>query len=496
MSAVLTCESLGKQFGLVTAVSAADLSIQPGRVHGVIGKNGAGKSVLMNMIAGVMAPSFGQITIGTTPIDNSRWSPRSAHKFGVALIPQEPAKFPFLTVEDFLFLGRPERYRLRFGSKRARTKAISDIDEKLQLEVHPSDKMVMLPIEVQQMLAFGKAVYLEDAKIVLLDEITSSLSSERRVALLRQLRVMVDERSFVLISHRINEVLTACDVVTVMRDGESVRTLEIANTTAEELAGEIVGNAIEGAADVGVLRHLGEEVVTISDSVSSLITLRKGELVGLAGLEGSGKNQVMDTVGGLIRRGPYKAELAGSGRRIRSSRSATKSGIAYLPKKREEYATFPSMTVLENMVLPVASKVTKVPGLWLQSRLRIAANPLMEKLRVSPPNLLAQITSLSGGNRQKVMIARLELMDPKCYVLSEPTRGVDIGTKPQILATIRDRLAKKAAVLMTSEAEEELIDYCDRIVIFSEGKVQTEIKRGDEAFTVDGLYRLAQGVTV
>jgi ABC-type sugar transport system ATPase subunit len=495
MSTILTCEGLGKKFGAVVAVSEADLELRSGRVHGVIGKNGAGKSVLMNMISGVMAPSFGALTIGSTVVDNAKWTPRNAQQFGVSLIPQEPPKFPFLTVEDYLFLGNRKAYRFGSGGQGFRTRKIAEIDEKLQLSVHRNDQMVTLPIEVQQMLAFGKAVYLENSSIILLDEITASLSSARRDALLTQIREMSDSRTFVLISHRIGEVMAACDDVTVMRDGKSVRMLEVAHTTDSELAAEIVGEAGQQPGATPLEREIGDEVLTIRSATEELVSVRRGEVVGLAGLEGSGKDEAMETAAGLLRRGPYTAHLAGSGKKISSSRHAAKSGVAYLPKKREEFGIIPSMTVLENMVLPVAIKIVRPKGMWVTSVLRKVALPLIDRLQVNPPRIDAQITSLSGGNRQKVMIGRLELMDPVCYILSEPTRGVDIGTKPQILAAIRDRLSRKSGVLMTSEAEEELIDYCDRIVVFSEGKKMTEIRRGEDSFTLDGLYRLAQGVS-
>jgi len=153
------------------------------------------------------------------------------------------------------------------------------------------------------------------------------------------------------------------------------------------------------------------------------------------------------------------------------------------------------MSVLENMVLPIARTVSSPRGLWLNRQLRPLVNPLIDSLNISPPQPSALITSLSGGNRQKVMIGRLRLMKPDVYLLAEPTRGVDIGTKPLILETIRGVLAEKAGVVMTSESEEELVDYCDRIVVFVRGRVVKVLARGDREFTVDGIYRLSQGVT-
>ena len=495
MDYLVKTEGLRKQFGQVPAVERADIELRAGRVHGVIGKNGAGKSVLMNMISGVTSPSGGRLLVGASTIENDKWDPRAAQDAGIALIPQEPPRLPFLTVEDYLFLGDRSSYRLGTINGSYRSRKLREIDEALGLRVHRNDQMVSLPIEVQQMLAFGKAVYLEQARVILLDEITASLSKVRREALLRELRDLGNERAFVLISHRISEVMSTCDVVTVMRDGESVKTIETAETSEAGLAQEIVGSQVLDTESVHSERQAGEELLAIRSAEKSLFSVRRSEVVGLAGLDGSGKEEAIEAAAGLKRRNSMNAFLPGRGNAlVRSSRHAAASGVAYLPKKREEFATVQGMTVLENMVLPVAGRHSRPRGLWMHSVLRPLVDPLIESLHVHPARPDAQITSLSGGNRQKVMIGRLRLMEPNVYVLSEPTRGVDIGTKPLILETIRGELAEKSGVLMTSEAEEELVDYCDRIVVFYQGEIVKEVHRGDPDFSVDGIYRLSQGV--
>jgi ABC-type branched-subunit amino acid transport system ATPase component len=288
--------------------------------------------------------------------------------------------------------------------------------------------------------------------------------------------------------------MSTCDVVTVMRDGESVKTLDVTKTSANALAREIVGDQQIETSSVFSKRVAGETLLSVSDSNSIVLTVRRQEVVGLAGLDGSGKDDVIEVAAGVSSLSNLTASLT-SGSRIRSSRQAAASGVAYLPKKREEFATIQGMSVLENMVLPIARTVSSPRGLWLNRQLRPLVNPLIDSLNVSPPQPSALITSLSGGNRQKVMIGRLRLMKPDVYLLAEPTRGVDIGTKPLILETIRGVLAAKAGVVMTSESEEELVDYCDRIVVFFRGRVVKVLARGDREFTVDEIYRLSQGVT-
>jgi len=494
MDVLVTAEALRKQFGLNVVVEKANIELRSGRIHGVIGKNGAGKSVLMNMIAGVFSPNGGALTVRGSAVDNDRWDSRTATAAGIALIPQEPPRFPFLTVEDYLFLGNRKSYNFGLVNRRYRSAKIREIDEALGLAVHRNDQMVNLPIEVQQMLAFGKAVYLDEASVILLDEITASLSTVRRDALLQELTKLQKDRAIVLITHRINEVMSTCDVVTVMRDGESVKTLDVTKTSANALAREIVGDQQIDTSSVFSKRVAGETLLSVSDSNSIVLTVHRQEVVGLAGLDGSGKDDVIEVAAGVSSLSNLTASLT-SGSRIRSSRQAAASGVAYLPKKREEFATIQGMSVLENMVLPIARTVSSPRGLWLNRQLRPLVNPLIDSLNVSPPQPSALITSLSGGNRQKVMIGRLRLMKPDVYLLAEPTRGVDIGTKPLILETIRGVLAAKAGVVMTSESEEELVDYCDRIVVFFRGRVVKVLARGDREFTVDEIYRLSQGVT-
>jgi ABC-type sugar transport system ATPase subunit len=491
---------LQKEFAGRYAVEDATFDVEYGSIHGVIGKNGAGKSVLMNMIAGTLEPSGGELSVGGQHVaDHKRWSARAAQKLGVALIPQEPPSLPYLTVEDYLFLG--DRTASSYGvlNLRAMRAKVAEIDERLNLQVAPTDAMVSLPIEVQQLLAFGKAIFLEKARVVLLDEITASLSGARREGLLRQLRELAVDRSFTLITHHIGEVIAACDRVTVMRDGVSVDTLDVADATPHILASKIVGEMGVTRTDGGGARDLGREVIELR-GLTSLpafegvsLAVHEHEVVGIAGVEGSGKDELLGSLAGL-RRATGEVRMNGSHRAIRSPRAATRAGIAYLPKKREEYATIHNLSVLENLLLPVAGRFAGPLGLLRESRLRRTAATAVEQMDVKPRRTEAIINTLSGGNRQKVMIGRLRQMTPRLYLLNEPTRGVDIATKPELLRVIRSELTAGSGVIMTSESEEELVDTCDRVLIFVRGRIVREIARDDPAFNVGEIYRTSQGV--
>lgn len=301
------------EFSGVKAVADATFEVKEGTVHGVIGKNGAGKPVLMNMIAGVLAPTGGALTLAGSPLDIKRWSPREATDCGIALIPQEPPELPFLTVQNFLFMGDHKTMKAGFVQHKVMRQKIADMDERLALRVKPSYQMAALPIEGQQLLAFGKAVFLNDARVVLLDEITASLSGERCEALLNQLRELRHGRSFTMISHRISEIMSACDAVTVMRDGVSVETVWAESTGPQQLAAAIVtvGNADTHVHVLPEPRLRGKPVLRLTGVSSPRsfdkidLVVHQHEVLSLAGVEGSGKDELLESRSGL--RPPEKA---------------------------------------------------------------------------------------------------------------------------------------------------------------------------------------------
>lgn len=486
---------LSKEFGGRLVVSDAAVTVEVGTIHGVIGKNGAGKSVLMSMVAGTMSASSGEIQYGPEVVPAERTGGRVAHAHGVRLISQEPPVLPYLRVVDYLFLGAKGASRAGCITGSVERAAVAEIDERLRLGVRPNDAMIDLPIEVQQLLAFGKAVMLEHAPIVLLDEITASLSGPRRAALLTSLRELSASRSFTLISHRVAEIMDVCDTVTVMRDGIAEPERRVADVTEAELAALIVGEVdmtVEAAREARTRNHdLALEYRAAVDG-PVVLSVARGEVLGLAGIEGSGKDELLESIAGLRDVGGI-AGIGGKSGRVRTPRAATKRGVAYLPKKREEYATIHGMTVLENMVLPAARMLDR-SGLWRSSVLQGIARDRIHALDIRPARDDVDIDSLSGGNRQKVMIGRLQLLKPAVYLLNEPTRGIDIATKPKLLAIVRNDLAADAAVVMTSEAEEELVECCDRVVVFWKGSIVAELHRGEPAFTVDSIFRLSQGM--
>ena len=497
-------ESVSRRFPGVLAVNAVDLAVRQGEIHGLIGKNGAGKSVLVSMVAGLLPPSQGQITTSHGALTANQSSPAWAKSLGIALVSQEPRFATDLSVADNLFMGRHPTRKMNFLAPAETRRRAAAVIEKLDLRARPDDRMGDLPLETQQLMAFGRAVFIDNAAIVLLDEITASLTSERKESLLRLLKTLVAERpalSFTMISHHVSEVMGFTDRVSVMRDGSRVATLETAQTSAKALADWIVGDVVRteihhtanpNAAAPPVLEVRG---LRAGRSLTTLdLTLRRGEVLGFAGLEGSGKDAAIEALYGLIPDHGGTVLVEGAEVRLTSPKSAQALGISFLPKHREAQAVIQNRSVLENAVIAGLSSLTTPFGFVKRQKCENAARDIVTKLKVKTPGLHVEIDGLSGGNKQKIMLGRLSLTAPQLVLLNEPTRGVDISAKPDILKMIREELSRDAGVIMISESEEELVEICDRVLVFLKGKVAREFVRGSAGFDVDTIYKTIQGV--
>ena len=498
--------ALTKQFPGVTAVSNVSLTVRRGEVHGIIGRNGAGKSVLVSLISGALKATSGEIAINGREVDLSTYNPVKAHELGVSLIPQEPKFAARLSISDNLFMGRPIDRGFGFINKSAMRDTARRVASEVGLVIDPDAPMARLPIESQQLLAFGKAQFIDEAQVILLDEITASLSRERKQMLLSLLRRLVEsspDRSYTLISHHVNEIREFCDRVTVMRDSIAVATLDVARTSAAELADWIVGDVpvtqLKGA---DVPRTAGEKAPIIAvnglskencfSSVS--FSVAPGEVIGFAGLDGSGKEEAAEALFGIV--APDSGMISADGRpvTISSPDAAMRLGIALLPKHREKQAVIQGRSIADNTLISSYKRFSNALGLIDKKRSNAVTRDKINEFRVKALGPQAGMSGLSGGNKQKVLIGRLTLSAPRLFILNEPTRGVDLATKPEILNAIRAELARASGVIMLSESEDELIAVCDRILVFFRGRVVDVLTRGEANFTVSALYKSIQGV--
>lgn len=496
---------LTKRFPGVVAVSDVNLTVRRGEVHGIIGRNGAGKSVLMSLISGLARPTSGAIAVNGHAVDITSYNPIKAHGLGVSLVPQEPKFASRLSIADNLFMGRPIDRGLGFINAAAMREKAKAVAAEVGLALDPDEPMARLPIESQQLLAFGKAQFIDEAQAILLDEITASLSRERKhmlLALLRRLVKAAPERSYTLISHHVSEIMEFCDRVTVMRDSKAVATLDVARTTAAELANWIVGDIpVTRLSDYSAVSpKTSAPFISVKDLVRTpgltgvSFDLAKGEIVGFAGLDGSGKEETIEALFGI--RQPDSGSIAIDGEvvDITSPALAIRHGIGFLPKHRERQAVIPGRSIIENTLISSYRSISNGLGLIDERRAEAIAREKMQEFKVKAAGPFSAMTELSGGNKQKVLIGRLTLSSPRLFILNEPTRGVDLATKPEILRAIREELAFSSGVIMLSESEDELIAVCDRILVFFRGQIVNMLTRGSEAFNVATLYKAIQGV--
>jgi ABC-type sugar transport system ATPase subunit len=486
------------------------LDVKKGEIHGIIGKNGAGKSVLMTLVAGISKATSGTMAVYGKQINMDSLNPAKALELGIVLIPQEPLIVPNLSVLDNLFLGKEYKTPLRLLDQNAMRQKTLEIAEKLSVNVSPQTKMGDLLIEEQQLMTFAKTLFINKAKIMLLDEITASLPKERKYSLLQLLRESIKknpELSYTLITHHINEIIEFCDRVTVLRDGKIITTLNTSETNTSELSDYIIGENVSS-----ISKNKNSEFISIKnyDQTSALLETRnlqlknsfegvniklfKGQVIGLAGLDGSGKHELLEALSGLTKPDSGEILVEESIKVFNKPYQALKNGIAYLPKKREKQAIIHNRSVAENTLLSIYDKLCNKLG-WINFKKAI---DIVEKsikfFNVKTPSHRTNIDNLSGGNRQKVVMNRIYNTDSKIFLLNEPTRGVDLAVKPEILSVIRNELTKAGGVIFTSESEDELIETSDNILVFFKGKIFKEFQLGEENFVFPEVYKALQGV--
>ena len=357
-------------------------------------------------------------------------------------------------------------------------------------------------------MTFAKTLFINKAKIMLLDEITASLPKERKYRLLQLLRESIKknpELSFSLITHHINEIIEFCDRVTVLRDGKVITTLNTSETNTSELSDLIIGENVSSInkkskfiSNKNYDRNsviLETRNLQLKNSFEGVdIKLFKGQVIGLAGLDGSGKHELLEALSGLTKPDSGEILVEESIKVFNKPYQALKNGIAYLPKKRKKQAIIHNRSVAENTLLSIYDKLCNKLG-WINFKKAI---DIVEKsikfFNVKTSSHRTNIDNLSGGNRQKVVMSRIYNTDSKIFVLNEPTRGVDLAAKPEILSVIRNELTKAGGVIFTSESEEELIETSDKILVFFKGKICKEFQRGEENFVFPEVYKALQGV--
>lgn len=493
----LVLRDVAKSFGAVAALRSGSLVVHPGSIHALVGENGAGKSTLVKIVAGVHRRDRGEFLLDGEPADFS--STAESKAAGVAVIYQEPTLFPDLSVTENIFMGRQplgRGRRIDRGAMHAEAQALFD---RLGVGIDPRRPAEGLSIADQQVIEIAKAISL-DAKLLIMDEPTAALSGvevERLFGIARDLR---DEgRALVFISHRFDEVFALCDTVTVMRDGEYVATHPIAETTPDQIVSEMVGREVSDLfpkvpADVGdvVLQVEGLTSTGLFHDVS--FEVRAGEIVGLAGLVGAGRSEIARAVFGVDAYDSGSVRMRGKPVPKHDPRAAIRAGMAFVPEDRRQQGLVTEASVARNIAGVIRSGLSRF-GLLTHSAENRAAAPWASRLAVKTAAMDLDAQTMSGGNQQKVVIAKWLATDPQLLIIDEPTRGIDVGTKAEVHRLLSELAGRGMAVLMISSELPEVLGMADRVLVVCEGRITADLPREDATpeLVVSAATRRSEG---
>ena len=475
---LLQMTDICKSFPGVKALDHVSLTVRRGTVHALMGENGAGKSTLMKCLFGIYRKDQGSILLEGEEIDFK--SSKEALEHGVAMVHQELNQALKRNVMDNLWLGRYPKSGIAV-SERKMYKETKKVFEELEIDVDPHQTMSTLPVSKRQMVEIAKAVSY-NSKVIVFDEPTSSLTEEEVEHLFRIINMLRDRGcGIIYISHKMAEILRISDDVTIMRDGQWVDTRPAAEldmpTIIKLMVGRELGNQFPPKTN-----HPGEvalEVENLSGQYSSLrdvsFTARKGEILGLAGLDGSGRTEVLENIFGVATRHSGTIRLNGKTVKNKSSRQSIKAGFALLTEERRATGIFGIRNIRDNTVISSLPKHLMAHICLNEKSMRKDTQWSIDAMRIKTPSQETKIRSLSGGNQQKVILGRWLLTVPKVLLLDEPTRGIDVGAKYEIYQLIIDLAEKGATVLMVSSEMPELLGICDRILVMSGGRLAGEV---------------------
>jgi ribose transport system ATP-binding protein len=493
---LLELSGITKTFGGVAALRAVNFSLAAGEIHGLVGENGAGKSTLMKIIAGVHAEYQGQMRLDGHPVHFT--TPRDARAAGIGMVHQELSVVPELSVAENVHLGAQPTNRFGLIDWRGMRRGAAAHLANLGIDVEPSRRMGGLPIGLQQLVEVARVLF-SGARLIILDEPTSALAPpeiERLFGLLRRLRD--GGKSIVFISHFLDDVLAICDRVTVFRNGEAVATKACADVDKRWVIDRMIGTGHEELeesylADIPLRSRLDAKVVLAVEGLSRAgayrdvsLSVRGGEVLGIYGFLGSGQLELARTLFGVLRAERGRITLDGRVVRLSSTTRARRAGMAFLPESRR-LMLFGTEPVFKNVSISILQRINR---LWLRPAVeRGIADGHAIGLRIRPPDVMRTLATLSGGNQQKVALAKWLTHLPRVLVLSEPTRGMDVGAKDDVVKIVRGLREQGIAIVVVSAEPETVLSLADRILVMKKGCVVREF--ADEPVSKDRLLEVA-----
>ncbi|MET8271994.1 sugar ABC transporter ATP-binding protein [Streptomyces sp. NPDC005134] len=486
---VLEARSVSKRFPGVVALDDVTFSLRAGETHALVGENGAGKSTLIKVLTGVYRPDEGELRMSGQQVRFAR--PFEAQQAGISTIYQEVNLVPLMSVARNIFLGREPKNRLGLIDFGRMHREAADLLDGFGVRVDPRRPLHTLGIGTQQMVALARAVSV-NARVVVMDEPTSSLEPREVETLFRVIENLRGQGIAVLyVSHRMDELYRICDRVTVLRDGRHIHTGDLAGLDRMQLVSMMLGRDLaevrrNGTTGFAAQGHDAARTPVLTANGLSRdrqlhdisLSLYAGEVLGLGGLLGSGRSETAKALAGAL--SLDAGELTVGGRRLRrlTSAGAIRAGISLLPEDRKAEGIVPGLSVRENIVLAAMPRLSRA-GVVSRAKQDRIVDIFMKRLRIKAASPEQKVGELSGGNQQKVLLARWLCLEPKVLLLDEPTRGIDVGAKAEVQSLIDDLAGEGLAVLLISSDIEELIEGADRIVVLRGGSVAGELTGDD-----------------
>ncbi len=492
---VLSLQGALKTFGPVVALADGTIELRAGEIHALCGENGAGKSTLVKILAGVHAPDAGTFEVAGAPVSFRTVADSKAA--GISVIYQEPTLFPDLSVAENIYIGRQPKNRLGLVDHARMRRDASALFDRLGVDLDPARSAEGLSIADQQLIEIAKAISL-DAKVLVMDEPTAALSGnevERLFTVARALRA--DGAGILFISHRFDEVFALSDRITVMRDGRYITTHRTEQTSVEAIVRDMVGRDLD-ALFPKLDAEVGDPVLTVQGLQRTGVfadidfEVRAGEIVALAGLVGSGRTEVARAVFGID---AYDAgAVLVSGRPLKGGdpKAAIAAGIGFVPEDRRKQGLVMDLSVGRNTTLTLRDKFTRL-GLINGRAEAGAAREWTRRLQVKTASLHQPVSTLSGGNQQKVVLAKWLATGPKLLIIDEPTRGIDVGTKSEVHRLISELATEGLAILMISSELPEVLGMADRVLVMHEGRIAGTLDRAEA--TPETVMHAATGAT-
>jgi galactofuranose transport system ATP-binding protein len=479
-SPILEVRRVTKRFPGVLALDDVSFELQPGEVHALVGENGAGKSTLIKVITGVYSPDEGQVLFNGEEVSFA--DPRESQAAGISTIYQEINLIPLLSVAQNVFLGREPRNSLGLIDKARMNRDAAEILERYGIRADVTAPLHSLGLGVQQMVAIARAVSV-DARAVIMDEPTSSLEAREVETLFGVIGQLREEGVGVIyVSHRLEELYEICDRVTVLRDGRVAHTGELSDLSRLQLIAHMLGRELaevekEGATGFGEEHEAAREPILVAQGLTQhprlrevSLDVRPGEVVGLAGLLGAGRSETAKAIFGAEPLDSGSVRMEGKDIKTGSPGAAIKAGIAFLPEDRKLEGIIPDLSVKENIVAAALPRLARA-GMVSEKAQEELVEEYVQSLGIKTSNPDQPVRELSGGNQQKVLLARWLCMNPKVLILDEPTRGIDVGAKAEIQKLVDDLATKGLGIILISSELEEMTEGSDRVVALRDGAV-------------------------